>query len=86
MAFEKLILSCTEVVEPVVAYRTPPAAPPTQRSVPLVLATPRGLLALAKSFNAVVVSMAAFASIRPTLRGTLADVVPTSPVVGIGAS
>src|SRR5215469_12767059 len=78
-----VVLNCVDVDEPSVAYRTPPAAPPTQRSIPFELATPRGLLPDAQSVSPVVVLTFPATSTRPTTRGTAVDVVPARPVVGI---
>src|SRR6516165_1289500 len=84
--FVTVVLSCTEVVEPSVVYRTPPAAPPTQMFVPSVLVALRGLLPVAQSVSAVVVSMLPFASTRPTTRLTVVDAVPATPAVPRAAS
>ena len=73
-------LSCVEVVLPSVKYLMPPAPPQAQKSVPFVVTALRGLLAVAKSVSAVVVSTVPAASIRPILRGTAVAAVPLSDV------
>jgi len=68
--------NCVLVVEPKLAYRTPPVEPVNHRSVPLVDAAPRGLPALAKSVSAVLVSTTPSEPTRNTTRLVAADVVP----------
>src|SRR6188768_888680 len=80
------VLNCVEVVAPSVVYRTPPSPPPTQKLVPFVLATLRGLLPDAKSMSAVVASRVPFNESRPTMRGTVADEVVERFVGEFGAS
>jgi len=70
-----------EVVAPRVEYRTPPAAPETQKAVPSLVTAPRILFPVDASDNFVVISIDAFASILATTRLTVEDAVPAIDAV-----